>query len=188
MLRFKPIVLVGPPGSGKTTVIRRAAAELDLPHRQEVGGLCRAQWGGNWAVREEDFDRFVMFSELAADLLDGRIHRERPVLLEQWHVGNLAFMRAAAPAVYAEYLETLSHLAIADRASVIWLKDESLGVFKRQPHDVPAALIPTRIAEWSEALVSVANALRIEMHVIDTSNFEDGIADAVKYIKTISRG
>ncbi|RPJ05043.1 MAG: hypothetical protein EHM37_22340 [Deltaproteobacteria bacterium] len=102
------LVMVGPHGSGKTTLGRMAASMLGWVYQPEIGRLLREDAlrrdPGNNALRmQPQFDRKVMEMEALRDL--------QPVgsrIVETWHPGNMGYASLRSSEVacgYADFLK-----------------------------------------------------------------------------------
>ena len=85
------LVLVGPHGSGKTTVGQAAAAALGWPFHDEIGERLRREAlrsdpAAHAMQDQRDFDRAVFERELWRDAAAPRRR-----VVETWHPGNLAY-------------------------------------------------------------------------------------------------
>lgn len=74
------VLVIGCPGSGKTTLSRALAEKTELP----LIHLDKIQWTGDWeCIRNEDFDR-ILEGELKKPhwIIDGNYNRTIPMRLE----------------------------------------------------------------------------------------------------------
>lgn len=99
--RFDTIVLIGCHGSGKTTLGQNLAQVLGWPFHDEIGRRLREErlsmdQEAHAQQEQPDFDQAVWEQEC---------HRDHtalvPRVVETWHPGNLAYMKARSPALFA---------------------------------------------------------------------------------------
>ena len=77
---MKRIIVIGCPGSGKTTLSKALAEKLSLP----LIHLDKIQWQGNWeCIRREEFDN-ILIDEMKKPqwIIDGNYNRTIPMRLK----------------------------------------------------------------------------------------------------------
>lgn len=112
-------MLIGPHGSGKTTVGRLVAARLGWRFDPEIGEALRREAlrrdPGAHAMRAQDeFDTAVIEAELARDAT-----ADRPRVVETWHPGNLAYASRRSPAVAARFRDRVAAAVRAREGAVV---------------------------------------------------------------------
>lgn len=156
-LGYQPIVVVGGPGVGKTSVVQRVSHALSMPASEEVGGICRCRWGSASNLGER-FDYYVMLSEFANDTLLGNLYPGHPVLVEQWHFGNLAHAQTRSSPVYEAYLEAIKHYCNAQEVPCIWLTTDEAAAADASGTGRPPNNCRMDNA-WEKAFAEVVSAL-----------------------------
>ncbi|MDP1633708.1 MAG: hypothetical protein Q8L69_03375 [Gallionellaceae bacterium] len=105
------VILVGVEGSGKTTIGKMLATNLGYEYLVELGGELRQKSPCQVDTKCELFDELLMYRELERDnlLVNKRI---LGFVLEQWHIGNIAFSLTRASRVAENYLEKVKEKKI----------------------------------------------------------------------------
>lgn len=108
------LVLLGPHGSGKTTLGRELSRVLGWPFDEEIGKRLRAEVlakdpSAHAAVPQPAFDERVIAEEIRRDA--GRDKEAGHRIVETWHPGNLAFAESRSPEVAERWRVTLRDIA-----------------------------------------------------------------------------
>jgi deoxyadenosine/deoxycytidine kinase len=102
------IVIVGCYATGKTTLALRLSQLSGFQYFVEVGGEIRARSKCRSPESCSIFDELVMFRELERDkTLLKTLQDKTSLVLEQWHIGNIAYVKVRNPQVAQEYLSRL---------------------------------------------------------------------------------
>ncbi len=113
------LVLIGPHGSGKTTLGKMLSERLGVPFEDEIGRYYReieqTKPDGTHAANSEAlFDRKVIEEEIARDVLC-----KAPRIVETWHPGNLAYAAMRNRDVYLHYLSVIQRFLSAIEKKVL---------------------------------------------------------------------
>lgn len=175
------IVLIGPHGSGKSTLGARLALALDVPFHDEIG----RRLASNPAIRasaisaadaQPEFDRRVAEEELARDR-SWSIGRGR--VIESWHPGNLGFAGLRSPQVASEFLPAIRE-SIADRDVIViplFCSVTTLGA--RRTETAPIAFfvdVAARATAWAREL----GLLLAPPIATDSGGLEAALASALR--------
>lgn len=100
------VVLVGPHGSGKSTLGRRLAEHFQIPFEPELGELHRRaaqqkDLSAHAAQPQVAFDQTLFCAELKRDLERAS---ESACVVETWHPGNLAYAQHRSQEVIEQLL------------------------------------------------------------------------------------
>lgn len=108
------VILTGIHNAGKSSVIKNFMKRDGVRMYPELGGEIRARSGCTSWTNCSIFDELVMLRELERDnLILSDIQQYRNIVLEQWHLGNIAHARIRTPIVADEYEERLEkHLKL----------------------------------------------------------------------------
>ncbi len=141
------LVLVGPHGSGKTTLAREVARSLAWVFDEEIGERLRRERMSTdpsaHAFRsQEGFDREVCRLELERDLARRGVSR----VVETWHPGNLSYVRRRSPDVFEELWEQVAPAvrACTDRVLVqpLEIGEQVLAARLREPGPADPGFVP----------------------------------------------
>src|ERR1035437_7590229 len=103
------VVLLGVHGSGKTT-LGRALIELGFTFYREIGSDLRARVEYSVNDRVDAFDRHVHQEEKARDAAIIASGPTGIIVIETWHLGNLAFAQARRSDMVRTYREEMTEL------------------------------------------------------------------------------
>lgn len=102
------LVLVGVYASGKTTLANTLSTAYGFTFFHEIGGALRSRSKCVASQSCSIFDELVMFREIERDNQIALASRSANIVLEQWHIGNIAYARIRNPLVADEYLARIS--------------------------------------------------------------------------------
>jgi len=97
------IVTTGVHNAGKSTIIQLLAQEKGIVVFSELGGELRAKTGCTSWQSCDIFDELVMLKEFERDKEIMSCLVNHTILLEQWHIGNIAHSIIRTPSVAKEY-------------------------------------------------------------------------------------
>jgi thymidylate kinase len=170
----RTVVVVGCYASGKSTLITSLSGSLRVDAYNEVGGVLRSKAKCTSLESCSVFDELVMLREMERDetllrTLDGG----RSILLEQWHFGNLAYIKARHPEILPEYFSRLLRTNTIQRflPIVLLLELDPYLISTRVVYERSEQLVQERIffASWSRALREILSELRTPYIQIDAS-------------------
>ncbi len=182
-IQFNPVVIVGPPASGKTTLVREISKLCDLPASLEIGGKGRAYWGGHWTDCD-NYDEYAMLSEFANDILISHLYPGKFVLLEQWHLGNMAFSMRRKPETYRQYLQEMQRYYLPDSLLCIRLRCDIDLLTKRSNGSISKPVLEEAVSIWDASLSEVINCLGIRSTTLDSGSIDDTIRIASNLFST----
>lgn len=181
------VVIVGIESSGKTTFARELAERLGCVYYPEIGQECRQR--AKCAVYEscEPFDELVMRRELERDeevVNEGSRRR----VLEQWHLGNIAYSRLRSPMVAGRYLDLLRNvLAEKLKPKVIFLELSVEEMVRRKTQQGKPVSDEERLkrfyADWVKEIERVLRELGLEALRLDAGQPCERLCDlAIEYL------
>ena len=158
---MRALVLVGPHGSGKTTLGRRVAAALGWRFQAEIGEELRREAlardpGAHALLAQDAFDTAVFERELARD---ARLVGGTGRVVETWHPGNLAYAERRSAGVARSYATRLRAAAQRQGALVQPLALSAEAARRRLREPGPS---PERLVAWFQAVGDRARRLAEE--------------------------
>lgn len=100
------VVFTGVHNAGKSTLIEFLSNKEGFKSFPELGGELRSRAGCTSWKACEIFDELVMFREFERDKdILKTLPNHNVILLEQWHIGNIAHSKIRTPRVAKEYEE-----------------------------------------------------------------------------------
>lgn len=131
-MKKEVIVLLGIHASGKTTAGKFLESH-GFSFFPEIGEQIRRQVSFDFLTSVEWFDREVMNRELARD--QGVLNSSRPVAIETWHIGNIAYAAIRSPRVAEIYLSKLQRQvdSIEPRCLLFQISEETFKARSKEP-------------------------------------------------------
>ncbi len=166
------VVFVGAHSSGKTTIGQQVATRLGWRFDDEVGYRLRLEVLRNDAkqladIPQESFDQRVCEIEMQRDL-----ERSGNTVVETWHLGNLAYVKARSPSMYStlktqiiKHLQTYQPVHILVVPLVITLET----LIDRHHETVENLSFFLRVGE-----LAMAEDLTVGMTVLEPVHTDDG--------------
>ncbi len=184
------VVITGTHNAGKSSRIAQLASQAGTIALSELGGdLRRKAACASWTSCEI-FDELVMLREFERDhQVVSQANQYHFVLLEQWHIGNLAHALIRSPHVAGEYNERLKEYLPHFEVPILWLHihispEEALRreVTNRSQSETKAMdIFYTRL---EQGILDVYHKLGINYHFI---NGERPVMDIFSKVKLIER-
>lgn len=173
------IVVVGRHAVGKSTICK-AFEKTGYDAYGEIGKELRKEVAFEYSDSVPWFDQKVMELEMTRDAkLQGEIN-SRPIVIETWHVGNIAFAEQRSPEIAQQYREFLkNHLKTIQPLAVLVDVDDK--VFEERASDPVLESELVRKEFYSAVKDSIVEVLKDceipYVEVSGTENAEDVVRD-----------
>jgi thymidylate kinase len=178
------IVIVGCYASGKSTLARQLSLMPKFQYFTEVGGELRASSMCRSSQSCSIFDELVMFRELERDkMLLESLNEKKNLVLEQWHIGNIAYAKVRNPQVAQNYISRLKNTNTLQQFSpiVIFLEMDPKLISERITYEESQQSKDDALffALWQRELIQTFSELRMKPIRVNADGSPSKIYDDV---------